>query len=91
MKTTIHTCDKCKLSKAKEDIIVIDISYYIGRPNKNFYNVKLSRDLCKSCLVELGLLTELSETATDEDLKKNDKTLESKFIDLLCDLGVVFE
>jgi hypothetical protein len=91
MKTTVYTCDKCKQSKSLEDIVTIDISYQITRPNKSRYSARASKDICKTCLGGLGLLTELPETDTEEALKKNDRTLESKFLDLLNDLGVLFE
>lgn len=53
--------------------------------------MRVNKDICKECLNKFGLLTEMPEQDRDEALKKNDKTLESKFINLLSDLGVMFE
>jgi hypothetical protein len=103
MKTTVYTCDKCNESKSLEDIIAVDILYQIAprgvcnhhtAPKSNTWErrtVKVSKDICKACLDRFGLLTEMPAQDRDEALKKNNKTLESKFINLLSDLGVMFE
>jgi hypothetical protein len=91
MKTTTYICDKCKESKSQDDLVPIELTYNIARPNSYRHTVRHSRDLCKGCLDKLGLLTELPESPHDEELKKNDRTFESRFIDLLSDLGLMFE
>ncbi|MDR1246101.1 MAG: hypothetical protein LBK57_03635 [Clostridiales Family XIII bacterium] len=102
-KTTVYTCDKCEQSKSLEDIVTVDISYQIAPheacnrhtagKSKSYerHTVRVNKDICKECLNKFGLLTEMPEQDRDEALKKNDKTLESKFINLLSDLGVMFE
>lgn len=86
-----NICDKCKQSKSETDIFSIDISYKIKTQSSYYHSVSAKKDICKQCLDKLGLLTELPSKDTDEMAKKNAKTFEDKFVDLLCDLGVQFE
>ena len=92
MKTTVYTCDKCKQSKSETDIISIDVSYKIAAPNKHPYTKRVQRDACKACIDRLGMLTErpVGDEA-DEKIGKSQKTFEDKFVELLSDLGVMFE
>lgn len=92
MKTITYICDKCKQSKSDTDIVTIETSYQIVRTDNSYrHTARASKDICKSCLDKLGLLTELPPQDTDEQLRKNSKTFEDKFVDLLYDLGVQFE
>ena len=92
MKTTTYICDKCKQSKSETDIVAVDVSYKLTKPGNNYgHNTAATKkDICKQCLDKLGLLTEWPKDDVDEFLKKNSKTLEDKFIQMLEDLGVQF-
>ena len=92
MKTTTYICDRCKQSKSQDDIVPIELSYQISRKSTtNRYNHRASCDICKQCLDKLGLLAEYPEENPTEQLNKNNKTFETKLVDLLSDLGVLFE
>lgn len=92
MKTTVHTCDICRQSKSEEDIIPISISYQAKAPNNNYkHTISKSKDICKACLDKRGLLTEFPTENIDETVAKRSKAFDDRFVDLLCDLGVLFE
>jgi len=92
MKTTTYICDHCKKSVSETDLVSIDTSYQITKQGTNYKSTyRANRDICKSCLDKLGLLSEQPEQDTDELFNKNRKTFETQFIDMLADLGVQFE
>lgn len=92
MKTTTYICDKCKKSVGKEELIEINVSgILIDVPNGYRNNQLISRDICKSCLREKGLLLEYSKETLENYTKKNIKTLEDKFLEILEDLNVAFQ
>jgi hypothetical protein len=86
MKTTTYICDKCKQSVSKDDLVSIEISYKLSQYTK----ARAEKDICKTCLDSLGLLKEADPKTQDEDIAKNNKTLESKLLDILEDLNVQF-
>jgi len=91
MITTTYICDKCKQSKSKEEIYPIEAYYTISRPNYTQQRVTAKKDICKQCLESLGLLTEQPTLDTDNIIDRNRQKLEDKLIDILTDLGVLFE
>lgn len=93
MKTTSYICDVCKKSVSETDLVSIGVNV------KNIYfesaNGTLQRsatlDICKDCLRKKGFTIEtISKDTKDEIATKNTKTLESKILDILDDLGVAF-
>lgn len=92
MKTTTYICDKCKKSVGKDDLVEISFSAkLIKMPNNYSSSQTISKDVCKDCLKEKGLIIEFEPEKHEQDLKKNVKTIEDKLIDILDDLGVAFQ
>lgn len=92
MKTTTYICDKCKNSVGKEDLVEISFSAnLIKMPNGNNSYQSVKKDVCKKCLNEKGLILEYDKERFEQDLKKNEKTMDDKLIDFLSDLGVMFQ
>ena len=92
MKTTTYICDKCKKSVGAEDLIEINFSAnLIKKPNGYYSSQPINKDICKKCLEEKGLIIEFNEEKYEQDLKKNEKTIEDKILEFLEDLGVVFQ
>ena len=92
MKTITFICDKCKQSKSEADIVAIDVSYKIVRQNHNYpQSASAKKDICKQCLDKLGLLHQLPEKDYSEPENRNLRTFEDKLVDILSDLGVMFE
>ena len=92
MKTTTYICDKCKKSVGAEDLIEIKFSAnLIKKPNGYHSSQLINKDICKKCLEEKGLIIDFNEEKYEQDLKKNEKTIEDKILEFLEDLGVVFQ
>lgn len=91
MKTTNYICDMCKTSKSEEDLCQMRVSTKGIRIKEGGYYNELNVDICKECLEKKGfVINKKSEESTEEIEKKNSKTLESKLIEILDDLGVQF-
>ena len=92
MKTQIFTCDICKQSKSENDLASISITTRGITITKNHYHPALSVDICPDCLKKKGFVVNpKEENITEEEaVKKNEKTLENKFLEILEDLGVQF-
>lgn len=95
MKTTTYICDICKTSVSKDDLISLDVGLTgdICIKDSDYRGAKQAhKDICKDCLRKKGFVIEPPENKDQkqEVLTKNQKTLESKIIDLLEDLGVAF-
>ncbi|MHB8124690.1 MAG: hypothetical protein ACYDEJ_03440 [Desulfitobacteriaceae bacterium] len=94
MKTTTYICDVCKKSVGEAELCQVESSIKIPRQDHRgaMKLVGCNKDICKDCLIKKGLLIEYS--GSDEERSKqvaaNQKTFESKFIDFLEDIGVVF-
>jgi len=95
MITKTFICDKCKKSVGEAELYPvttrIDLSPIAGSNYRRTAECKM--DFCKDCLSKQGILVESCEDK-DEAIKnevQNKKTLENKFVDILSDLGVVFE
>lgn len=92
MKTTTYICDKCKKSVGKDDLVEITFSAtLIQTPNGYNRTQNIKKDVCKSCLKDKGLIIEFNQEKYEQDLKKNEKTMEDKLIEILEDLGVAFQ
>lgn len=92
MQTTNYICDVCKTSKSKTDLCRIKVRTEGLRINEKggYYN-DLEIDICKDCLEKKGFIINKKTEETEEEIsKKNSKTLESKIIDILDNLGVQF-
>ena len=92
MKTTTYICDKCKKSVGAEDLIEIKFSANLIKKPSGYYSPQLiNKDICKKCLEEKGLIIEFNKEKYEQDLKKNEKTIEDKILEFLEDLGVAFQ
>ena len=92
MKTTTYICDKCKKSVGAEDLIEIQFSaILIKKPNLYNSSQTIKKDICKKCLEEKGLIVEFDQEKYEQNLNKNEKTIENKILEFLEDLGVVFQ
>ena len=94
MKTTTYICDVCKKSVGEAELFEVSTSLAVPKQERGYSKTLTSckKDVCRDCLEKKGIVTagygikdehELAET-------KNQKTLESKLIDILEDLGVSF-
>lgn len=91
MKTTNYICDICKTSKSEEDLCQMRVSTKGIRIKEGGYYNELNVDICKECLEKKGFVINKRLGETEEEIeKKNSKTLESKLIEILDDLGVQF-
>ena len=91
MRTTTYICDKCKKSVGKDELKTINISAnLIAVPNGYRHNTAVEKDFCRTCLKEKGILLEYDKETYPDDVKHNEKTLESKILEILEELGVAF-
>lgn len=94
MITNTYICDICKKSVGESELFPVHISLTVPK-RPNTYSQKLlsyNRDICKECLEDKGIITERPEGESEQSLQlKNNKTIESKFVELLQELGVIFE
>lgn len=92
MKTEVYTCDICKQSKSISDLSSISVNTRGITISENKYHADLKFDICKECLKKHGFVVNpKDEDKTEEEAKSiNKKTLESKLLDILDDLGVQF-
>ena len=92
MKTTTYICDKCKKSVGAEDLIEIKFSAsLIKKPTGDNSLQIIKKDICKKCLEEKGLIVEFDQEKYEQNLNKNEKTIEDKILEFLEDLGVAFQ
>jgi sulfur relay (sulfurtransferase) complex TusBCD TusD component (DsrE family) len=94
MKTTTYICDICKKSVGEAELVTVEISAKMMKmPNGYMQQQRVSKDICKDCLKGRGIVTEYvpGENDLEEITKANNKTLESKLVDILEDLGVQFQ
>ena len=87
MQTTNYICDMCKTSKSKEDLCQMRVTTNGLKIKEGGYYNELNVDICKDCLEKKGFII---NKKPEEVAKKNSKTLESKLIEILDDLGVQF-
>lgn len=91
MKTVVHTCDVCKQSKSESDLSRISVNTRGITISYNKYHNPIEYDICKDCLKKKGFIVEPTPEKTAEETQNhNAKTLESKLLDILEDLGVQF-
>lgn len=100
MITKTFICDVCKKSVGETELCQVEANVKVPRQD-NCRSMKsvstkfanCDKDVCKDCLVKKGILIELSEDDKERanQVASNQKTLESKLIDILSDLGVLFE
>ena len=91
MKTTTYICDKCQKTVEKEELVPLEIcGAIITELNPYIHTTVISKDICKTCLTEKGLLIKYNHETYKEDRKHNEKTLEDKMLEILEELGVAF-
>lgn len=101
MITKTFICDVCKSSVGENDLIQISSSIIIPKqPNGTieFYKnrsrtiVSTTKDVCKPCLEKKNLILERSDNNETNILNdaSNQKSIETRLIDILEDLGVQF-
>lgn len=99
MITKTYICDITGKSVGESDLCEIKVDINILRDNTSIYGgtyrtfKTVSKHICKEELIRRGLLVELPEgdPKREEEIKRAKKTFEDKFLDLLEDLGVVFQ
>lgn len=93
MITKTFICDMCKKSVGETELTQLSISMKMFKATSGYANIlTANKDICKDCLEKKGILTYLPEGQKHEDIAtKNQKALSDKLIDILEDLGVVFE
>lgn len=90
--TTVFTCDICKQSKSKNDLVKITVkSEGIRMKGVGYSGINI--DVCPDCLKKKGFVVERKETEQENDqtAMQNKVTLEDKIYDFLRDMGVLFE
>lgn len=91
MVTKTFICDICKNSVGETELCEVEV--IIKKPQDRYTKmVTCKKDICKGCLKKKGIITELTGKR-EEDIKNdtaNQKTFESKLIEILEDLGVQF-
>lgn len=91
MKTVVYTCDSCKQSKSETDLSRIRVNTRGITISLNKHHSEIEYDICKDCLKKKGFIVEPSPEMQENEVRNhNSKTLESKLLDLLEDLGVQF-
>jgi hypothetical protein len=93
MKTTTYICDTCKKSVGETELTTLSISMKMSKsPSGYAATVTANKDVCKDCLEKKGILVTVPEGQKHEEaVAKNQKTLESKLVEILEDLGVQFQ
>lgn len=92
MITKTFICDICKKSVGESELKTLSISMKgVIAPNGYTTTQSASKDVCRGCLEEKGILSSLPDGQKYEDVSaKNQKSLADKLIDILEDLGVSF-
>lgn len=93
MITKTYICDKCNKSVGENELIPVSVEVKLpARVGSNYRrSTECKKELCKSCLVKVGIIVEVPESEKEETIQaKNIKTLEAKFIEILEELGVNF-
>jgi hypothetical protein len=93
MRATIHTCDVCKQSKSENDLAQISVTTrgITISPNRN--HPPITYDVCGDCLRKKGFaITQepRNEEENAQDGRQNKAALETKLLDILENLGVMF-
>lgn len=95
MTKTVYTCDICHQEKDKSNLAQIEIGSTGGiniKGSNGYLGMGHIFDICPDCLKKYGF--DVEQKAGDEykeQAERNRKTLESKLLDILSDLGVSFE
>lgn len=93
MKTTTYICDVCKKSVSDKELVGIEVGVenICFEPTGGYKRAKARLEICKDCLRKKGFVIQtVTKENETEVASQNQKTLESKIIDLLEDLGVAF-
>ncbi len=94
MITKTFICDKCNKSVGENELIPVKVEIVLPPKKGSSYSrtATAKKELCKDCLVKEGIIYEIPEDEKQavETQVKNVKTLETKLIEILEDLGVCF-
>lgn len=94
MKTTTYICDTCKKSVSQNDLVelTLGVKNLFFNQESSYSRNQVTKDICKECLKKKGFVIEenITKDNKDEIFSKNERTLESKIIDILEDLGIAF-
>lgn len=93
MKTTTYICDTCKQSVSEKELVGIEVNVenILFEPTNGYRRTKARLEICKGCLRKKGFVIQaITKENEAETATHNTKTLESKIIDILDDLGVAF-
>lgn len=95
MRKEIFTCDICHREKKPQELARLEIRSASGiniRDANGYFGTGHLLDVCPDCLKKYGFDVEKKQGAEREkQAEANQKTLEDKILDILSDLGVVFE
>lgn len=94
MITKTFICDVCKKSVGEAELFEISTSLTVPKQERGYSKTltMCKKDVCRDCLEKKGIITSGYGIKDEHELAeaKNQKTLESKLIDILEDLGVAF-
>lgn len=95
MKTTTYICDVCKKSVSDKELVGIEVGVenicFELTACSGYKRAKARLEICKDCLRKKGFVIQAVAKESEAEAKaQNQKTLESKIIDILEDLGVSF-
>lgn len=91
MEVVSHVRDICKQTKTKEEMVQMTLTQNNYSSEIRIMKNYLRLDICHDCLKKKGIVIEKTEgQSDDEKFKKNEKTLQDKFIEILDELGVSF-
>jgi hypothetical protein len=93
MITKTYICDVCKKSVGESELYGVSVSITVPK-KPDTYSQKLltiNKDICEECLKNKGIVVDIPEDKKNKISESNKKTLESKLIDILEDLGVAFQ
>jgi len=94
MITKTFICDKCKKSVGEFELLSLKVTIREAKPTSVYARnlADSEKDICKECLVKTGMIPTNFEQQSDKDEASiaNKKTLDTKLIEILEDLGVQF-
>lgn len=93
MKTTTYICDVCNKSVSEKELVGIEVSTenILFGSESGYSRSKARLEICKDCLRKKGFVIQtITKDNKEQTITQNSKTLESKIIDILEDIGVSF-
>ena len=92
MITKTFICDLCKKSVGEMELLPLEVNLTMPKsPSGYAQRLTVKKDICKDCLEKKGIVIKLADhSETEKITQSNQKTLETKLIEILEDLGVAF-